>query len=195
MAELTLVTGPTLEPITLAEAKLHLRVDGNDEDTLITSLITSARRYVERISGWTLLSTTWRLVLDDWPDEPYIVLPRPPLQSVSSVVYVDTDGNSSTLPTSDYVVETDRTPGRIHLAYGRSWPSTALRPASPISITYIAGHSNAADVPQEYKQAMLLLIGHWFANREAVAVTGAVPKQMELAVESLLMMDRVYASW
>lgn len=195
MAELILDTGPSSEPVTLAEAKEHLRVDIDDDDALITGLITAAREYVESVSGWTLFTTTWRMILDDWPSQPFIVLPRPPLQSVTSVVYVDSQDNTNTWPTTEYVVETDRTPGRIHLVYGKSWPTATLRPASPITITFTAGWPSVSQIPQRYKQAVLLLLGHWYENREAVVVSGAVPKQLSLAVDSLLMMDRVYASW
>ena len=92
---------------------------------------------------------------------------------------------------ANYVVETDRTPGRVHLAYGANWPTATLRPASPITITYVSGWSTVGTIPQRYKQAILLLAGHWYENRENVVVSGAVPKSIPLAFESLALMDRV----
>lgn len=192
MAELILGTAPTSEPVTTAEAKAHLRVDVSDDDTLIDSLVEAARQAFEEINGRSLYTTTWKLILDSWPSKPYIVLPRPPLASVTSIAYVDSDGNSNTWDSVNYVVETDRTPGRIHLAENVDWPSASLRAASPITITYVAGWATTGAIPQRYKQAILLLVGHWYENREAIVTSGAMPKQIPLAYESLLQMDRVW---
>lgn len=191
MSELILGTAPASEPVTTAEAKSHLRVDISDDDSLIAALVAAARQAFEEINGRSLYTTTWKLVLDDWPSDPYIALPRPPLASVTSVVYVDSDGNSTTWGASNYVVETLRTPGRIYLAEGVDWPSAALRAASPITITYVAGWATTPAIPQRYKQAVLLLVGHWYENRESVVV-GRIQGELPLAFESLALMDRVY---
>src|SRR5690242_18545156 len=99
------ITPPTSEPITLEEAKLHLRVDGVDDDTLITMLITAAREEVERLSFHALMTQTLELILDVWPYDksvfpgwPYgkIKIPRPPLQSVTSLTYKDSTGATTT---------------------------------------------------------------------------------------------------
>lgn len=187
---LKLITPPAEEPITLQEAKLHLRVDSNDDDTLITSLITSAREYCEDFLNRALITQTWDLTLDDWPDEDYIKVPLPPLQSVTSVTYYDTDNNATVMDAADYFVDDQSEPGRVHLAYGESWPSTTLRPANGVVVRFVAGYGNAANVPQKIKQAMLMLIGHWYENREA-SVTGTVSREVEFAVNSLLWLDRV----
>lgn len=191
MDELILGTAPTSEPVTTAEAKAHLRVDISDDDTLIASLIAAARQAFEEINGRSLFTTTWKLILDGWPSGQAIVLPRPPLQSVSSIAYIDTDNSTTVWDTLNYVVEINRTPGRVYLAYNKSWPTAILRPASPITITYVSGWATVGAIPQRYKQAILLLVGHWYEHREAIVSTGAMPKAIPLAYESLLLMDRV----
>ncbi len=190
MGELTLVTAPVTEVIVLSEAKSHLRVDISDDDTLIASLVAAARQTFEEINGRALFTQTWKLVLDGWPSKDYIALPRPPLQSVTSIAYVDSAGVSTVWTSSDYVVEVDRTPGRVHLAYGVDWPTATLRPASPITITYVSGWTTVAAIPQRYKQAVLLLCGHFYENREAIVV-GTVAVKLPWAFEALALMDRV----
>ena len=192
MGELILGTAPASEPVTAAESAAHLRVDVADDDALIAALVGAARQAFEEINGRSLFTTTWKLVLDGWPNRPYIVLPRPPLASVASIVYVDSDGNSVTFGSGNYIVETLRTPGRIHLAEDADWPSATLRRASSITITFVAGWATVAAIPQRYKQAILLLVGHWYENRESVIASGAMPKQIPLAFESLALLDRIY---
>lgn len=135
-------TPPTLDPVSLVAAKTQLRVDIADEDAFIDSLVTTATRWVEDITGRSLMTQTWELYLDDWPSHDYIRLPRPPLQSVTSVIYYDTDGDSSTFPTDYYDVDTDSEPGRVVLKYNESWPSETLQPKNPIKITYLAGYED-----------------------------------------------------
>lgn len=188
---LTLVTAPAVEPVSLAEAKLHLRVDISDDDNLITAVIQAAREAVEGISRRALIAQTWNLILDEFPDTDEIVIPLPPLQSVSSLIYKDQDGNESTFSSDDYIVNTDSEPGKVVLGYGKSWPSTTLYPTAAIIVQFKAGFGDAStDVPEKYRQAMLLLTGHWYENREAIATTGAVPKEVPFGVEALLWLDR-----
>lgn len=192
MDELILVTGPASEPVTLTEAKNHLRVDVSDDDALISSLIGMAREVFEDLNGRTLFTTTWRLKMEEWPEGNEIVLPRPPLQSVSSISYVDSAGNSNTFSSGDYVVETERTPGRVVLGYGQSWPTATLRPGLAITVNFVAGWTTTEAIPKRYKQALLLLIGHGYAHREAVLATGAMPKEIPLGFKWMAEMDRVW---
>lgn len=192
MGELILTTAPTSEPVTTAEAKSHLRVDISDDDTLIDTLVASARQMFEGVNGRALFTQTWTLTLDCWPSRSYIVLPRPPLASVTSVTYIDDNGDSTVWDSANYIVETGRTPGRLHLAEDVDWPSVSLRQASPITIAYVAGWATTGAIPQRYKQAILMLVGHWYENRENVIVSGAVPKDVPLAFDSLALLDRVY---
>lgn len=183
---------PAIEPVTLAETKAHLRVDTSDDDALITALITAAREYVEGASRRALITQTWRYSLDSWPEGDEIELPKPPLQSVSSVKYYADDGTEYTLSTFAYIVDTDSEPGRIALAYGESWPSLTLYPAGAIRITYVAGYGDAASaVPQHLRQAILMLVAHWYENRETTTI-GAVAREVPLAVESLIYLHRAY---
>ncbi|MDA8212165.1 MAG: head-tail connector protein [Clostridia bacterium] len=185
---LKLITAPVSEPIDLTTAKSHLRVDTIDDDSLITSLIIAAREYAQGFQNRAFVTQTYELWLDAWPE--YIQIPRPPLQSITSIKYYGTDNAEYTLAPADYFVDSVSEPGRAVLAYGKSWPSTTLRPANGIVVTFVAGYGAVASVPQQVKQAMLLLIGHWNENREA-AISGAISREIEFAVHALLTMDRV----
>lgn len=187
-----LVTPPASEPISLTEAKEQLRVDTSDEDNFITGLIEAARLYFEDATGRGFITQTWRLNLDEWPDSNQIALPRPPLQAVTEVVYLDEDGDESTLPAESYIVDSDSEPGRIVLASFAHWPNVNSYPANPIQITFEAGYGDdGADVPAHYRQGIKLLIGHWYENREAILV-GTISKEIELAVSSLIWLNRAY---
>ena len=181
---------PTTEPVSLAEAKAQCRVDSDDENTFITGLIQAAREYVEDTSHRALLTQTWRLSLDAWPACDEIELPRPPLQSVTSLVYYDSAGTLYTLDSSKYGVDTDSEPGRVVLNWGESWPSLTLRSFNPVQVTFKAGYGDDADdVPLHLRQAILLIIGHWFENRE-LTISGTIIKEIPLAVDSLIYLNR-----
>lgn len=187
---LVLTQAPATEPVTLAEAKLHLRVEIADDDALITSLITAAREWCERFQGRAYVTQTWQLWLDAWPEGDEIRLPRPPLQSVTSVKYYGADGAEYVMPATDYLVDIKAEPGRIVLGYGKTWPSVTLRPAGAIVVEFVAGYGDASAVPQRVKQAILLLVGAWYQNREAVIV-GSISKELEFTIHALLWQDRV----
>lgn len=191
---LKLIVPPTAEPLTQAEAKTHLRIDADipsDDNYISTVLIPAAREYCESFQNRSYITQTWELWLDAWPNKEYIRIPRPPLQAITSVKHYGTDNAENTMATADYFVDTKSEPGRLVLAYGKSWPSTTLRPANGVCITFTAGYGDAATaVPKKVGQAMRLLIGHWFENREA-AITGAISREIEFAVHNLLWLDRV----
>lgn len=183
---LVLNTAPAEEPLTTDEAKNQTRVTGSAEDTLIDSFIVAARQQAEHVTRRAFITQTWAYSLDAWPDGDVIYVPKPPLQSISSVKYYGTDDTEYTLSTDDYQVDTDSEPGRIALVYGASWPSTTLRTVNGIVVTFDAGYGDAAsDVPDGIIQAMRLMIGHWYTNREAVVV-GATANEVPLAAEMLL---------
>jgi uncharacterized phiE125 gp8 family phage protein len=185
---LRLITAPAVEPVTREEAKAHLRVDSTDEDTLIDDLIQTAREYCEDYQNRAYLEQTWELVLDSWPDGNEIVLDKPPLQSVTSVTCYDTTGAATVWASSNYIVDTAS--HRLALGYGKSWPSVTLQPVAGIVIRYVVGNEEAASVSRRVRQAMLLLIGYWYGNREA-GVIGSISKELEFSVHALLDMDRV----
>jgi len=186
---------PTAEPVTLAEAKIHLRVDNNDEDTYITNLIIGARQMVETHTNRALVDTTFVYKIDTFPPsgliDSRILLPRSPLDSVSSVTYLDTNGDSQTLATSVYEVDTSSLPGRIRLKFDQSWPNTRLHP-EVITITFIAGYGAASAVPDSLKSAVYLLLAHYFELRVPVLVTqGGNVVKIAMGVEHLMRANAV----
>lgn len=187
---LKLVTGPTSEPVTLAEAKAQCRVDVADDDAVLTNYITAARRWCETIARRAFLTQTWQLWLDAWPSERFIVLRMPPLQSVSSVVYYDDADQAATLDVSNYYVDAVSEPGRVVLRSDAGWPSTTLREANGVCVTFVAGWTTAANVPPTIKHAILLIVGHWYENREAASL-GAVSREIEFGARALLDMERM----
>lgn len=186
------ITPPASEPVTLTEAKQQCRVDTNDDDALITGLIAVAREYVEAVTNRALITQTLELVLDQFPAGVEIILPAAPLQSVTSITYTDADGTTATFNSANYIVDADSQPGRVALKSGCAWPTTTLQEISGVRVRYVAGFGLAAAVPQKYKQAMLLLIGHWYENREQVIVgSGIAMMEIPLGVKHLLWLDRV----
>lgn len=190
---LTIGTAPAVEPISTTEAKSHLRVDISDDDTLIDSLVKAARERVETITRRALINQTWQFVMDKFPGEDEIELPLPPLSSVTSVVYTDADDSDATFSSASYWVDTDREPGRIKLKSGQSWPSTTLKTAAGVTITFVAGYGAAgSSVPQSIRQAILLLTAHYYENREAVQFTsGGSLQVLPMGVKALLADHRV----
>lgn len=183
---LELVTAPTEEPITLDEAKAHVFVINGDYDEYINSLITAARVVCETKTHQTLLATTWRQRLSCWPSCGVIELYRPPLVSVTSVTYVDENGDTQTLSGASYAVDVNSKPGRILRGYGVTWPSLRYEGvAAPVTIQYVAGYANVAAVPAPFKQAMKLLIGHWFKQREEINI-GNIVNTVPMAADALL---------
>lgn len=184
-------TPPAVEPVTLAEAKTHLRVDITDDDAYITRLITMAREQCELEARRAFVTQTLEVRLERWPGY-QLGLPMPPLQSVTSITYTDQEGNAATVTATDYYIYTGVEPGRLILKPNKSWPTVNLMPGPSIVIQYVAGYGLAVAVPQRYKQAILLLVGHMYENREAVLV-GTVQAELRRAVDSLLLTDR--GSW
>ena len=185
-------TAPGTVPLSLTETKLHLRVDGTADDSLITALIAAARDYTETTTNRSLINQTFYYYLHDWPAGNHIKLPRPPLVSVTSVAYTDDDGSTTTWGTANYYVDTTNTPGLVVLNEDYDWPDDDLRATNAIKVTYVAGYGTAGTlVPQAIRQAMLMAIGHWYENREYAVTTGAVPKALPLAVDALLATYRI----
>lgn len=172
---LTQVTPPATTPVSLAEAKAHLRVDFPDDDTLIASLIATATAHFagrHGILGRELINATWDYHCDALPYAwPFTLeLPFPPLVSVTWVKYLDGAGVERTLDASAYVVETAEFVGRIRPAYGTDWPDT-LDDFNAVRVRFVAGFgAAAADVPAPIRSAMLLMIGALYANREPTKV-------------------------
>jgi uncharacterized phiE125 gp8 family phage protein len=181
----TLVTAPTSEPITTQEAKDHLRITTTDDDTLISAMIVAVREYVENVTSRALITQTWDIFYDQFAE---VELPKPPLQSITTIKYIDTDGVQQTVSASVYTVDTDSDPGRVYLAYNQSWPG--IRGINhAVEIRIVAGYGTASAVPQPIKHAMLLMIGHLYENREATAPLTI--SEIPMAVDALLAPYRV----
>lgn len=187
MAADVLYTAPTSEPLTIDEVREHLRVNISTDDMLISGLIVTAREFYEK---WqrpprALITQTREMYLDGWPGEDYIEL-RSPLASVTHIKYYGTDNIEYTMDSADYYVDTKSFVSKVGLAYGKSWPSTTLRPSNSVCIRYICGSS---EVEQMIKDGMKLLIGHLYENREAT--TERTLTEIPLGARILLGMDRV----
>jgi uncharacterized phiE125 gp8 family phage protein len=188
----TLASAPAAEPVTTAEAKSHLRVDGSDEDTYIDTLVKSARLWVERTSGLALVTQTHDGSLDAFPASDCIKLPKYPLVSVTTVTYYDDDLSTSTVFSSaNYQVDTAKRPPRIVLKNGASWPSDSLRLSSGVVIRAIYGFGTASAVPEDIKHAIKLLVGQMYAHREP-EVTGTIVSPVRFAVDALLAPHRLH---
>ncbi len=197
---LELVTAPATEPISRAEAKTHLREDGTAQDTHIDGLIIAARQAIEAYIGRGLIDQTWDLKLSRFPngeaEGDAIILPYPPLSSVTSVKYVNGSGVETTLVVNtDYVVLKPSGPnadrGLIDLAYGKEWP-TPREQKDAVRVRFIAGYgASGNNVPAAIRNAMLLLIGDFYENREAQIVGPSV--SANAAVRNLLAPYRIPA--
>lgn len=158
------------------------------EDSVLDVMISAARGYCEGITRRAFAPQTLEVYLNYFPGRSHIELPRPPLTSVTSIIYKDSLSAENTMVAStQYLVDTDSDIGRIVLPYGVSWPSFTAYPINPIRIRYIAGYTT---LPAELKQAMVLLVAHWYNSREAV---GTVSGEIEFAVTALLSQYR--AGW
>lgn len=173
---LRLITAPATEPLDLEfEVKPHLRVDFADDDFYIAGLLTAVREYVEvtELSS-ALMTQTWELVMDNWPGVE-LRLPKPPLQSVTSIKYTNISGTESTVSSSAYLVDVDSWPGRVVLRDGQSWPSVVLREIGGVVIQFVAGYGDAIeDVPAPIRQAMQLILSDWYENRENTLIVPGV---------------------
>jgi uncharacterized phiE125 gp8 family phage protein len=172
-----LVTGPSIEPITLAEVQTHLRVTGQDD--YLNGLITTARKNIERYLNRAIITQEWKVYYDCWSD--CLKIPYPVLQSVQSVKCYDISGTLQTLSAADYYwVVTTEDPGSIVRKYDAVWPDLQDGRPDAIEIAYTAGWvktvSPAVDnVPDEIKHAMKLLITNWYEHRGDIVI-GTVNK-------------------
>ena len=168
-------TDPASEPVTLAEARLHLKLDASGspeshpDDDLVNRLIPAAREWCETYTGRSFFEQTWQVKLDEFKDD--MRLPRPPLISVTSIQYIDLNGDTQALSSSVYTVDT--VSNRVLLAYGQTWPSTRSV-ENAVTITYQAGYDSGNSpqddtaIPSAIKAAILLMVGSLYENRQEV---------------------------
>lgn len=194
---LILITPPTIEPVTIVEAKAHLRVISSDDDTLISALIAAARMNVEGWLGRALIGQTWDLYLDEFPTDTFkgIEIPLPPLISIDSVKYDDTSGVEQTMNPSSYYVDVASQPGwLVPTGSGASWPTT-IDAINSVRIRFTAGYVTndsppVGSVPQDIKSGLLLVLGSLYEHRES-QIVGTIANKLPLGVEYLLRRHRV----
>jgi len=175
----------TFDALTLAQAKLHLRVDNSDDDALITSIVSAATDYVERRSNRSLCARVWNAEADRFPTAGReMVIAKSPFVSVQTLSYVTTNAATITLvQDTDYRVTVANDIGRIRLPLGATqWAATAAIPDA-VRVTFTAGYATQALIPQGLVQAVRLMLGHLYENREAVSENAG--SEVELAVGSL----------
>lgn len=168
------ISGPAVEPVSLAEAKAHLRVSGTAEDLLIASLITAARVHLELALSCAFITQTWSWFLDAWPQRIRLELPLGPVRSISAARVLTAGDVITTLPPASYLLSGRTVPPRLSLKERAYWSKGAPSPAfgaDGIEIEFIAGFGDApADVPAPLRLALLLLIAHWFEQRAPIEV-------------------------
>jgi uncharacterized phiE125 gp8 family phage protein len=186
VAGLVLVTAATSEPVTITQAKAHLRVTHTNDDTLITTLITVARDQLENRYGRGFVTQTWRLELDAFPTDGVIELPKRPVASVTSVTAYLANATTSVVSSGDYVVDLSSTTPRVVLEADASWPSGELLVANGVRVVFVSGVA-AASVPPRFYQALLIHIATLYENREDV-IAGVTVEPLGL-VDDLMRYD------
>lgn len=188
MQSVRVVTEPTVEPITLTDAKLHLREDGTGQDDLISAIIKVARQYAEAYTGRAFVERTLELSLDAFPASGEILLPRPPLLLVESVKYTDEDGAEQTVSDALYQVDPYSTPGRLKPVYGETWPTVKGDTYNAVRVRYTAGYAEIGSpsggdltngIPEPIKQWMRVRVAQHYEHREAViagTIVAPLPK-------------------
>ena len=190
---LSLVTGPTEEPVSLIEAKQHCRIDSTDDDGLIAGYIIAARMMAEGDTRRAFITQTWDYTINyGWPlsnGSQRIELPLGKLQSITSISYVDTAGATQVLASNQYTVITSETGGLIVPAYNVSWPDVRWQVGN-ITVRMVVGWL-AHEFPSDLRQAMMMLISHWYESRESVSAIGQPQSVVPMATESILSSYRI----
>jgi uncharacterized phiE125 gp8 family phage protein len=198
VSSLSIITGPTAEPVSLAEAKAQCRVTASDEDGLIGGYLAAARHHCEDYTRRSFSTETRQMTIDyGWPwvfdsctvsKHTRIVLPRPPAQSVSSISYVDSNGATQTLDPSQYQFSKGDIFAYVDQAFGVTWPAPRMQ-LDAITVQWICGYGgNPSKLPEPIRQAILMLTAHFFQNRETVVGTDSrvTPIELPYAVSALL---------
>jgi len=188
---LTRQTGPAVEPVTVAEAKAHLRVDTSEDDAYVQNLVTSAREWCEQYLDRTLVNTQWVMRFDSFPPDGTqdIELPRPPMATAGtttavSLTFTYENGTTATYSTASYRVDRNSTPGAVKTLYGQTWPPH-LMDDNAVSVTWWAGYGAAgSSVPAAIRHAILMIVGILYEKR-AAAESGSL-NEVPFGVKSLL---------
>lgn len=190
---LTLVTPSTADPVSVVEFKLHQRISGSDEDVALASYLKAATRWCENYLGMAFVSQVWRQTLDCFPRSSdgtsELKLYHPPLGSTSvTLAYTNSTGGTTTMPSSDYIVDADAKPARITPIYGGTWPTNYREQAGAVTVTFTAGFGSTTgesitNTPEPIKQAIKMLASHYYEHRESVDAPLA---EVPLGVRALL---------
>lgn len=176
-----LLAGPSVEPLTLAEAKTYLRVDHEAEDALISSLITAARATVEALTRRVLIDQSWRLVRDAWPACGLIGVPVNPLRALTAAHVLDAAGAETALPLAAFTIDAARLPGLIRVERG-AVPAPTRRLAG-IALDITAGHGVSADhVPSPLIEAVRVVLAHFYEHRDVAGPGAAFPARLDALV-------------
>jgi uncharacterized phiE125 gp8 family phage protein len=166
-------------------------VGDTSDDAYLTALIIAARKYCEGFQNRAFITQSWELSLDDFSAD-VIELPKGNLQSITSIVYTDSANVATTLAATEYTSSTRGILGRLCPAYNKTWPSFTPCPLDSVVITYVCGYgATAASVPETTKQAIYLLVSHWYEQREIVSTAMNISKEIEFTLSALLWQDRI----
>jgi len=180
------ITAPAVEPLSLAEAKSHLRIDGNDDNMLLASLILTSRLHIEAALGLALVTQSWAWFLDKWPRGLVLTLPMRPVQSITAVRVRAADDSALTIAPEFYDLDGKGVPPRLALSRVSPLPLPG-RHTNGIEIDFVAGFgATAASVPAPVRQALLLLVAHWYEHRAPFELAGGT-KPIPPSVSELLM--------
>ncbi len=184
-----LLTPPASEPLSLAEAKLFLRIEHDADDDLLGALVVATRVHLEAQTRRALITQTWRLTRDVWPASGALPILPVPLQQVSAIGVYDSAGMLQMLDIGMFTIDTASSPAR--LAFARGALPAPGRPHAGIEIDVVAGYGDEADaVPEPFRQAIRLLVAHWYENRRIIAMSGEVAS-LPASVSALIAPYRV----
>lgn len=163
-----LLSGPPAEPITLAEAKQFIRVEHDDDDDVVSALIVGSRIHLEARTRRALITQSWRLTRDVWPEAGCLPVLPVPVKTLDAVRVYKSDGTTQAIDVSAFTFDKSAAPARLAFTQG-ALPAPE-RPVAGIEVDVTCGYGDAADVPEALRQAIRLLVAHWYENRGLVAV-------------------------
>lgn len=162
----TVYTAPAVEPISVSELKTFARIDGNEEDSLLSQFIVAARSAAEEYLKRALITQTIRATVDFWPETGTLEMPRPPLQSITQIFTRDESGTATVYSSSYYYTVTESIPGYIQIKKGSTVPTNYDRDKAGIVIDFLCGYgTRAQDVPEQIRQALYLWATSIYENR------------------------------
>jgi len=163
-----LLSGPAVEPVALDDAKAFLKVETADDDDAIAALIAGARVHIEAQTRRALITQSWRIVRDTWPDDGRVLVLPVPLRQLSAVRVYRLDGSTQSIDPAGFIVEAGRAPAA--LSYANGVPPAPGRVAAGIELDIVAGYGDdVGDVPADLRQAIRLMVAHWYENRGLIA--------------------------